>query len=32
MTTWANAVVNLGRAEQFHGDILMLSNWYNFNW
>jgi hypothetical protein len=29
MTTWANAVVNAGRAEKFHGDLLMLSNWYN---
>ncbi len=30
MTTWANAVVNSGRAEQFHGEILMLSSWYKF--
>ena len=29
MTTWANAVVNSGRAKTFHGDILMLSSWYN---
>lgn len=32
MTTWANAVVNSDRAEKFHGDILMLSSWYNFYW
>jgi hypothetical protein len=30
MTTWANAAVNSGGSEKFHGDVFMLSNWYNF--
>ena len=29
MTTSANAVVSSGSAESFHGDIYMLSCWYN---
>ena len=29
MTTWANAVVSSGSAESFHGDIFILSSWYN---
>jgi hypothetical protein len=30
MTTWANAAVNSGGSEKFHGDVFMLSSWYNF--
>lgn len=30
MTTWANAAVNLGGSEKYHGDNFMLSSWYNF--
>ena len=29
MTTWANAVASSCSAESFHGDIFMLSCWYN---
>jgi hypothetical protein len=29
MTTWVRAVVIAGRAESFHGDILVASSWYN---
>jgi len=26
----ANAAVNSGGSEKFHGDVFMLSSWYNF--